>query len=376
MKISILFYFRILIASLGLCFQAMGVTQSPVNEHASGTVVEWHSPLVRIDKNTEKVESGLVEIPIDSVLAVTRSFGGDCLALKVDGTLWWWRVGDSSGKLGGNTNSAPKEPVQVPVPKNIKAISIGFPCLALDVDGNVWTGNRPTGNRSLQPSPLTQVANLAGIKAISAGDGFCLALDKHGDVWTWGSNWCGQLGDGSAKRRDVPACIPGLSHIIAISAGQNHGLALDDDGTVWAWGENSYGQLGDGTNTDQLTPVQIPGLNNITAICAGYSHSLALRKDGSVWSWGENSAWQLGDGTKTRRNKPCLVKGIADVSAIGAGEQFSTALRTDGQVYCWGFNWDTSYQKPKLIPGITSATGLGQGSSSVRVMVIIRKNDR
>jgi len=41
------------------------------------------------------------------------------------------------------------------------------------------------------------------------------------------------------------------------AAGISNTLAVRSDGTVWGWGSNYYGQLGDGTTTDRSAPIQI-----------------------------------------------------------------------------------------------------------------------
>lgn len=57
---------------------------------------------------------------------------------------------------------------------------------------------------------------------------------------------------------------------------------IKDDGTVWTWGSNYDGELGDGTKTERHTPVQVKGLSNVISISAGGSHMLALKDDGTV----------------------------------------------------------------------------------------------
>ena len=66
---------------------------------------------------------------------------------------------------------------------------------------------------------------------------------------------------------------------------------MKSDGTLWAWGSNWAGQLGDGTTTDKTTPVQIiSSLTDIVSIASGGEHSIALKSDGTVWTWGRNWA--------------------------------------------------------------------------------------
>ena len=55
-----------------------------------------------------------------------------------------------------------------------------------------------------------------------------------------------------------------------MEGGEWHTVSLKSDGTVWAWGSNYAGQLGDGTVIDKLTPVQVSVLTNAIAVAAGY----------------------------------------------------------------------------------------------------------
>ncbi|RLF07627.1 MAG: hypothetical protein DRJ64_02615, partial [Thermoprotei archaeon] len=42
--------------------------------------------------------------------------------------------------------------------------------------------------------------------------------------------------------------------IVSVSAGMEFSLAITDEGRVFAWGSNSCGQLGDGTFDDHYLP--------------------------------------------------------------------------------------------------------------------------
>jgi len=92
-----------------------------------------------------------------------------------------------------------------------------------------------------------------------------------------------------------------------ISAGRNHTVAVKTDGSLWAWGSNYYGQLGDGTGADRLFPVLIG--NGYSAVAAGIAHTVAVKTNGSLWAWGNNSWGQLGndDGTGTNQLSPILI---------------------------------------------------------------------
>ncbi|MDQ6791601.1 MAG: hypothetical protein M3075_13280 [Candidatus Dormibacteraeota bacterium] len=125
-----------------------------------------------------------------------------------------------------------------------------------------------------------KVAGLGGATAVAGGYGYSLAL-KGADMtaWGWGNDGYGELGNGTPQlyggvKTPVRATV---SQVIAIAAGASHSLWLSSGGTVWAAGSNYYGQIGNGTFNDATSPVQVTSLNGLTAIGTGHSHSLAVK---------------------------------------------------------------------------------------------------
>lgn len=250
------------------------------------------------------------------------------VALKEDGTVWDWGY-----CLTGSSYPCWSYPRQVSGISDVAAIAAGGDnfSLALKNDGTVWRWDIES------PIP-TQVPDLNNVVSVAAGFAHCLAVKSNGTVWAWGSNYSGQLGDGTNENRNIPVQTLYLSDVIAVVGGRTHSLAFKSDGTVWAWGGNYYGQLGDGTNEDKNIPIQASGLSSIIALSAGGGYALALKEDGTVWAWGNNYNGQLGDGTKENKNIPVKAMNISDVQAISAGYNHSLALKNDGTVWAWGGN--------------------------------------
>jgi alpha-tubulin suppressor-like RCC1 family protein len=294
--------------------------------------------------------------------------------VRSDGTLWAW--GDYNGGQNAGTPAAEKEnthttPAAMTGLSDVVAVSAGSGhSIALKRDGTVWTwgynGEGQLGTRGAADSRFPkpeQVSGLSDIKAIVAGDRYCLALKGDGTVWAWGNNWHGQLGDGTKNSSSSPSQVAGLSDIAALAAGMGHALAVKKDGTVWAWGYNDDGELGDGKRKDRLTSFQIPGLSAVKAVAAGSHHSVALKNDGTVWVWG-------GQNKADRSLTPRRLAGLSQIVAISAGGWNSLALKTDGTVWVWGViangeqdddTMNEVIRKPVQIKGLTDIAGIAAG---------------
>jgi alpha-tubulin suppressor-like RCC1 family protein len=293
------------------------------------------------------------------------------LALHADGTVRSWGE-DGKGELGIGSVLFRRQPQPVAGLPAIRADAASIaagPVHALVIarDGSVWAwgsnfaGELGDGSTTTRTTPV-RAANVTNAVAVAAGFAHSLAIAADGTVWTWGASVDGALGDpGLRGIRTKPARID-FGNAAAVSAGQRHSLVLKGDGTVWAFGANNAGQLGDGSSTQRSSPVRVTGLSGIAAISAGAHHNLALKNDGTVWAWGLNDQGQLGDGTTTNRPIPVQVPGVTAV-AVAAGQEFETsslALRSDGAVWRWGSRTGPS---PALVEGYVQVRQIDAGNN-------------
>lgn len=277
------------------------------------------------------------------------------LALKRDGSVWSWGIGNN-GELGdglsadGGPSHVQFVPTQVLDLAEIVAIAAGsHHSFAVGHDGMVYGwgqndfGQIGDGSQVNRSTPVPVLFRFDGPHALAAGTAHSLALKREGTVWGWGYAWESRLGQGCGGATvcaDTLEIDSSLQDVRAIAAGHGHNLALLGDGTVRAWGLNHFGQLGDGTTTERDTPVAVTDLTDVVQIAAGGDKSIALKSDGTVWAWGTRINGQLGDGGDDTgpafRSTPVQVVGLTGIVAIAAGSTHSLALTSGGTVWGWG----------------------------------------
>jgi alpha-tubulin suppressor-like RCC1 family protein len=299
-----------------------------------GTSTERHTPVI-----VSGLTSGVSAI-------ATRAFH-TCALMAAGGVkCWGW---NEDGQLGDGTTINRATPMDVSGLSNgVSAITTGWAhTCALTTAGGVkcwgsnWIGQLGDGTTTNSPTPVEVSGLTGGVSSIAAGYGHTCALMTSGDVQCWGDNGYGQLGDGTTTERHTPVNVSDLTGgVRAIAAGGDHTCALTSSGGLKCWGHNLHGRLGDGTTIERHTPVDVSRLTNgLSAVAAGWNHTCALTTTGSVKCWGYNEYGQLGDGTTTERHTPVDVSGLSSgVSAIAAGVGHTCALTTSGGVRCWGFN--------------------------------------
>jgi len=293
----------------------------------------------------ETVMSASSGTPLSHVRAIAAGEDHTC-ALLNNGTVSCWGS-NSYRQLGNGTTSdfSVAGPV-VNLGRSATAIAAGrwHTCALLD-DGTVkcwgsnFSGQLGSGLWAFEPLPPVTVSGLSGVSAITAGRYHTCALLINKTVKCWGSNYYGQLGDGTNNTGYVPVMVNGLNNAIAVVAGGEHTCALLDNGMVKCWGANWYGQLGNGTKDSSTSPVIVSGISSAVALAAGWAHTCAQLSDGTVRCWGNNFSGQLGNRTSDCISTvPVTVSGLNNSTAISAGASHTCALLNDGTVRCWGDN--------------------------------------
>lgn len=196
-------------------------------------------------------------------------------ALSADNLVFCW--GDNKkGQLGSNFSpTKSKEIIKVSNLNNIKQISAkGDTSCALDDMGFVYCwGNNDFGQIGIESSNDSKVVhtpqkikNLENISMIAVAENHVCALDSDGIVHCWGANFnkTFQLGQFTRETSNfIPREVPNLLSIKSISSGGHHTCAIATDSSIYCWGSNFQGQLGNGTVNESIGPTKVTiSLNN------------------------------------------------------------------------------------------------------------------
>lgn len=229
-------------------------------------------------------------------------------------------------------------------------------------------GQLGSGTHQNTSFPVHVQGLASGVISVSAGDTHSCAVTAEGALKCWGSNSCGQLGDGTTTDRDMPVDVYSLqSGVSAVAAGGLHTCAIVNSG-VKCWGCNGSGELGNGSFDNSSVPLDVEGLDTgATAITAAGGHVCAVTFGGGVKCWGYNDAGQLGDGSYNRSQFPRSVVGISyGAVAVSAGDHHTCAIH-GSTVKCWGS--DSSGQlgngSGSTNPYAANVTGLPDGVNSL-----------
>jgi alpha-tubulin suppressor-like RCC1 family protein len=306
-----------------------------------------------------------------------------CAIAASNSQAYCWGAGDG-GQLGKGVNkniSAPTTPVATAADSvagpflSIRQLTGGRNSFcALTVARQIYCWGRVIGQAS-QNSNTATLVNLVDPRQqilplmIAAGEEHLCVLDLAGFGFCTGTNFSGQLGDGTYVSPNVgtyPFIAPALTdHYSSIVAGRQHtcGFRQNDPPTLLAanlvpvcWGLNTTGQVGNATVTtagvNTRVVINILGAAPTTAfdttsLSLGASHTCALSAAptaGLAYCWGSNGFGQLGRGTvlsATARDsvaRPVSMPAGVTFTRIYAGEYHSCAISTSGIAYCWGRN--------------------------------------
>lgn len=340
-----------------------------------GSIYVWGSPVMSDSIYSSQLELSPVKLDIPKVKDIS-SGKGHIIALSEEGEIYTWGENES-GQLGnGVFGNSIFSPHKVELSADIIKIESGMKhSIAIDNLGRVyvWGSNfyGQLGDGTNEDKCIPELLeSIDDIKDVIAGYNHTIFIKNNDGIYTCGNNDCGQLGIGTTENSNLPIKISNQYESILISGGLSHTIEVDEEENIYVWGLNASRQLGNSYNTPNNNvsePTEVYGLENIVSIDSGVYHNLALDNNGTVWSWGYNSHNQLGDGTTINRDIPKTI--INDVKSISAGYYHSVALKNNGTVWAWGFNGfkqigqkESKNYSPVQVPELTEIKAIAAGA--------------
>jgi len=216
--------------------------------------------------------------------------------------------------------------------------------------GSNWRGEMGNGTIAYQATPLV-VSTLTTTAAHVGSGGVCMLVStRDDDVYWWGTNLDPALTVSTEPVQGLSGAETTGTGIIA--GGGGFSAVIRSDG-VWTFGDNYVnGRLGyDTTGSNIGKPGQaLAGAAAAAAVSAGDNHMLALVGN-QVFAWGANDKGQLGGGSLT------VPVPVANVVAIAAGGDHALALDGNAEVWHWGWGNSTPAKVPDP-SGAATLTGV------------------
>lgn len=257
---------------------------------SNGTLWTWGSAINGVlGNNTSVSRSSPVQVLGGFTDWVDVSVGSFfMIGLRSNGTIWSWGA-NFSGQLATGDIIVRSSPVQIVGGitnwKSVSASPGGTGTVAIRADGTAWwwgigqfNGSNVAYNSSL--SPVLVAGGFTDWIKLSAGNNYVVGLRSNGTVWSWGNNTQGRLGDGTVTNRISPVqVVGGFTDCVDCDAGEFNSALVRSNGTIWSWGVGVDGGLGDNTLTSKSSPVQVVGgITNWTQISSGRRRMFAIKK--------------------------------------------------------------------------------------------------
>jgi len=259
----------------------------------------------------------LTPVQVTGLTGVARLSAGQgftCARLDTGAVKCWGKGAD--GRLGDGLNTNSNVPVQVSgLTSGITDLASGRDATCVVTSAGAvqcwgYAAGTPAGvwHPSTPTAPANGHASLSsGISKVTLGIQFGCALTTDGGVRCWGGNSFGTLGDGTNTNSWAATVTPtGLSSGVAsIDAGNgNHVCAVLTTGGMKCWGSNYLGQLGDGTTANKSTPVDVVTMGSGVLQVSTSNYHTCVRLVDAIKCWGSGAFGALGDGTTTNKTTP------------------------------------------------------------------------
>jgi alpha-tubulin suppressor-like RCC1 family protein len=286
--------------------------------------------LVRFPRGVKIASIPTDAMPFDAALAVDSN-----------GNVWGWGQ-NGQGELCLRDTRTYATPVKLPL-SDVTLVAGASNHVLYDAHGTVYScggngaGDLGDGSERSTTRPM-QVVGLddSAVTELVASFANSGALLANGEYFDWGYNGNGQLGDGQFGRSsDVPVRVNLPGPVTQVTQGgsiwdNGQTLVMLTNGSLWAWGSNFNGQLGDGTTRSQASAVRFYPPAGVTYInlVTGAITSYAISTAGEVYAWGGSPVGQIGDGTTHTTLTPVGVASGATMISSTANDVVVTTPET------------------------------------------------
>lgn len=231
----------------------------------SGNLLNILTPMqVGIEKNWNKV-----------AIASPSTYGNPTsYAIKKDGTLWAWGANNWDA-IGHKNKQKILIPQKICSENNWTSVyNIDNFCYALNSNGELW---------SITYKGQILVEKNKKFKKICPTQIGFFALNEDGTLWLHGDVY-GLL---NFSNSDFLNIFNKDTNWIDIAAGKNTLIGLNKNNTISLWGTNSCGQLGDGTKDNRKIP-NVIGCQNIDGSWSFYDGTTMQKKESKLISYSLN----------------------------------------------------------------------------------------
>jgi alpha-tubulin suppressor-like RCC1 family protein len=228
---------------------------------------------------------------------------------------------------------------------SVKALALGtIAACALLEDGTVAcygggiVGTLGRADRPMIDPVPTRVPDLKNVAKIYGGGYTMCAVLTDQTVTCWGPD---QSENPYGARPSDRFLVEGLTGVVELSVATSHTCALVTGGAVYCLGSNYFGELGDGTTNNAKKAVKVASIAGARKVATGAEVTCAVLANGSASCWGMNDMGQLGQGNtdKLVHSDPMPVLGLdGPVKSIDASSEAGVvcALLESGTTKCWG----------------------------------------
>lgn len=253
-------------------------------------------------------------------------------ALKTSGRLFCWGRNDE-GQLGIGSNTDAATPTEVSgATADWADVTVGYSttcaiktsgrlfCWGDNGRSHLWNAANPSSN-----VPVEEPGAATDWLQVDLHFYHGCAINTSGRLFCWGRDVNGSLGTGTSTSSDPPVEVAGAAtDWRQVSVGYHFTCAVKTSGRLFCWGSNFDGQLGDGTTTHQASPVEVPGAATdwVSVNSHSYEMTCAIKTNGSLHCTAPGVA------ISARYN--------SGWSSVSLSESGFCGLQTNGKISCLG----------------------------------------